>query len=234
MCRESPPCHVNLRKRQREQLEEMREEIGELTAEQEKRVRERVMTEHTQELACAAYIGEGANAQRRLSLKHAYIIPDIVDCHTTIPFDALRESSGMPWEVKDCDGINLLQHAHGQADFQRIFANANKSCLWLFTRDEEKSRGRRNFELFCDTILPHCRDRYDKVILARRIQNMNLTRADALDAIISIWSTDNDDSNIFDTPLHSFSEDEFDDEILLRRAIRKDFAYLPNLRTNPR
>lgn len=223
LCREPPPRHVNLRKRQRERLVQVHDEFGELTAEQAGRVRERVMIEHTQELACAAYIGKGASIQRRVHLRHAHVVPDVIDSSTTASLDLSRECVGMPWEVKDCDGIHPFQHAHGQADFQRVFANAQKSCLWLFTCDDATARGRRNFELFCDAILPSCQDRYEKVILARRLRSMNLSRSDALDAIICVWSG-GEPPAIFETPLHPFSEDEFDDEVLMRRAIRKGFA----------
>ena len=44
-----------------------------------------------------------------------------------------------------------------------------RSSLWLFTRDDELSNGRRNFETFCDHILPHCTDRYDTIVFARRM-----------------------------------------------------------------
>ena len=85
--------------------------------------------------------------------------------------DALRLKDdeavlGLPWEVKDCDGMTPMEHAHGQSDIQRIFANCKRGSLWLFTEDLPSSKGRQNFAVLCEHVLPYSKDRYDKVILA--------------------------------------------------------------------
>ena len=97
---------------------------------------------------------------------------------------------GIPWEVKDCDGMNPTEHAHGQADYQRIFANAKESGLWLFTKDAHDSNGRRNFAVLCEQVLPYSHERYSEVVLAARLEPYDcemVSKADARGAVIATW-----------------------------------------------
>ena len=104
--------------------------------------------------------------------------------------DPSRRTVGLPWEVKDCDEMNLMEHAHGQSDVQRIFANCTKGSLWLFTREQ---RGRQNFVVFCEQVLTHSAERYNEVILARRLEpddEVPCDKEDALrDVILAQWDS---------------------------------------------
>ena len=88
-----------------------------LTSAQKAAVRQRVAVEHKQELVCLACLhDEAAGRQVRLSegpAERCHVVADVMQ----------RTARGLvPWEVKSCDDVNALQHAHGQADFQRSFA----------------------------------------------------------------------------------------------------------------
>jgi len=75
--------------------------------------------------------------------RRRYVIADVLqklaeEEDAELRLDRSRPTEGLPWEVKDCDGMNPMEHAHGQSDFQRIFANCEKGSLWLFTRDRSR------------------------------------------------------------------------------------------------
>lgn len=80
--------------------------------------------EHVQELACMAYLGVGeADEQVRLRANPAtypnlFVTADV------------RDVDGDVWEVKNADSINAVQHAHGQADFQRVLATDEARANW--------------------------------------------------------------------------------------------------------
>ena len=120
-----------------------------------------------------------------------YVIADVLqrlaggEQDAELLLDRRRPIKGLPWEVKDCDGMNPMEHAHGQSDFQRIFANCKKGSLWLFTRDKvaPSQHGRENFAVFCEQVLVHSADRYNEVILARRLERDDEVPCDKLDAL---------------------------------------------------
>ena len=70
---------------------------------------------------------------------------------------------GIPWEVKDADKINSVEHALGQGIFQRHFTNSKFNSLWLFTKQVS---GVKNFELLCK----FCGKNVRTVILAKLIE----------------------------------------------------------------
>ena len=86
--------------------------------------------------------------------------------------------------------MNPMEHAHGQADFQRIFANSKRSGLWLFTEDLHSSNGRTNFNVFCEQVLPLSCERYSEIVLAKRVTPYDcelVSKVDASNAIIATW-----------------------------------------------
>ena len=126
--------------------------------------------------------------------RRRYVIADVLqqlaeEEDAELRLDRRRPTEGLPWEVKDCDGMNPMEHAHGQSDFQRIFANCKKGSLWLFTRDKvaPSQHGRQNFAVFCEQVLVHSADRYNEVILARRQElddEVPCDKADALQRVV--------------------------------------------------
>merc|ERR1712137_651382 len=190
-------------------VEYLRAKYGNLSDEQIEHIRQRNQVEHHQELACMGYLnGEVYTNQGRLYASqegHAtnpddrrYVIADVQQTLSQrqakeLRLDAGNELQSLPWEVKDCDGMNPMQHAHGQSDFQRIFANCKKGSLWFFTAGEGHN-GEQNFKVFCDEVLCHCADRYNEVILARRLEPDEKAPDDKNDAyakgiIIAHWES---------------------------------------------
>ena len=124
----------------------------ELTDKQEKAINERLAIERKQAHACLSYLGASAVCrEKRLYAPGAkdsrYVIADVLQRLSRDVEAELRLRDGfvvgLPWEVKDCDGMNPMEHAHGQSDFQRIFANCGKGSLWLFTEDSPLSNGQQ-------------------------------------------------------------------------------------------
>ena len=147
----------------------------ELTGKQENAIKERLAIERKQAHACLSYLGASAVCrEERLYapggsryVGSRYVIADVLqglsdDEKKKLSIKANEKVHGLPWEVKDCDGMNPMEHAHGQSDFQRIFANCGKGSLWLFTaEDSPSSNGWQNFSAFCEHVLPHNKSRYD-------------------------------------------------------------------------
>jgi len=169
--------------------------------------KQRLQIEHKQELACMGYLNnEAVRNQVRLyapsggtvnTANPRYVITDVLQPlsgseEAELQLKEDKEVQGLPWEVKDCDGMNPVEHSHGQADYQRIFANCKKGSLWLFTKDLVSSKGRQNFEVFCDAILPYNKDRYDKVVLSQCLEPYDceeVSMQDAEAAIIAVWNS---------------------------------------------
>lgn len=233
MTREDVVSALSMQMKCFERGREIENSIGiTLSARQQTDLREKVYIEHIQEVACAAYLNymqeNSAKQQMRIYSqdKCVYVVADV--------FDTIKHT---PWEVKDCDSVHLLEHAHGQSDFQRIFANASSSCLWLFTEDSPRSNGRRNFKVFCNEVASKT-DRYQSIILSKRF-SADIDRISgvlATRSIIAAWNSHDrtysfhdtpddeyDDDCLFDVPLMPVTDDEFDDEPLSRRYIRKSF-----------
>ena len=120
-----------------------------LTKRQKQALKERIKVENKQELACIGYL-QGGVSQYRLKLEDSYIIADVV-------------KDGIPWEVKKCDSIHLVQHAFGQSSFQKFFAQSNSSGLWLFTKDIEN--GVKNFNLLVKMCVPTF-----QIVLAKQVE----------------------------------------------------------------
>lgn len=180
-----------------------------LTEAQKSAIKKRLEVEHKQELACMGYLSSAAAGNQKWlyaredsinPLHPRHVITDVLqhlpaEKKAELRLDPnIEEVAGMPWEVKDCDGMNPMEHAHGQSDFQRIFANCKKGSLWLFTTDAVSAshNGRQNFEVFCTQVLPRCKDRYNEVILARRLapydcEDVSKEAADA--TIIASWNS---------------------------------------------
>lgn len=179
---------VSIRKRYKEKIQDIEKEIGPISRRQRRRVEEHIYFEHKQEEACAAYIGERSTRQQRLKQGNFYVVADAFDSER--PNKSLVDETdvrGVAWEVKSCDGIHLLQHAHGQSDFQRIFGEKQRSSLWLYTEDPE--RGARYFQMFCDCVVPISLVRYDEIVLARAIktESESVSGARARNAILRRW-----------------------------------------------
>ena len=148
-----------------------------------------------QELACTSHLNNAfLSNQDAFAGGCRYVIADVLQQLTgeqdaKFRLDSKLPTVGIPWEVKDCDGMNPMEHAHGQSDFQRIFANCTKGSLWLFTKDEVASghNGRQNFLVFCEQVLVRSADRYNEVILARRLEDdaeVPFDKQDALQRVI--------------------------------------------------
>ena len=170
-------------------------------------LKQRLQIEHKQELACMGYLNnEVVCNQVRLyappggtvnPANPRYVITDVLQPlsgpeEAELQLKDDKEVKGLPWEVKDCDGMNPVEHSHGQSDYQRIFANCKKGSLWLFTEDLLSSKGRQNFEVLCNAILPYNKDRYDKVILSQRLQPYDceeVSMQDAEAAVIAVWNS---------------------------------------------
>lgn len=182
---------------------------GPLTKPQERVIREREEVEHKQELACMGHLDDPTtDNQKQLDApvdsvnpgNRRKVIADVLESlkHEEQARLRLRPNEvviGRPWEVKDCDGMNPMEHAHGQSDFQRIFANCKQGSLWLFTEDLPSSNGRQNFAVLCEHVMPYDKDRYgeyryDQVILAQRLEPYDcedVSKEQAGAAIIATW-----------------------------------------------
>ena len=144
-----------------------------------------------QELACISYLNNAfLSNQDAFAGGCRYVIADVLQQLTgeqdaKFRLDHKLPTKGLPWEVKDCDGMNPMEHAHGQSDFQRIFANCTKGSLWLFTASGQN--GRQNFLVFCEQVLVRSAHRYNEVILARRLEHddeVPCNKEDALQRVI--------------------------------------------------
>ena len=199
---------VAMKERVKSRIQHMSDDLFDgrrLSKAQRSAIVQRLMVEHKQELACVTYLARDEFEAERIPTQQRlydadgdrYVICDVFQPMVSasqgceLQLDASREApQGIPWEVKDCDSMNPTEHAHGQADYQRIFANSKKSGLWLFTKDTRDSNGRRNFAVLCEQVLPYCNERYSEIVLATRVAPYDcasVSKAAAHDAVIATW-----------------------------------------------
>jgi len=180
----------NLKKRISQKIYEC-EENFKLDDSQIKVVEKRVKIEHKQELACMGWLGPTSVSQRRFTYPETtqYVIPDVIEISSDIDLEKIKLSNdlempiGVPWEVKDADKINSVEHALGQGIFQRHFTNSKFNSLWLFSKQVS---GVRNFELLCK----FCGKNVRTIILAKLIEPFDcetVTYEESKNNIIAVY-----------------------------------------------
>lgn len=168
------------------------EENFKLVDSQKKVVEKRVKIEHKQELACMGWLGPSSVSQRRFTYPETtqYVIPDVMEISSNIDLEEIKLSDGLdmpigiPWEVKDADKINSVEHALGQGIFQRHFTNSKFNSLWLFSKQVS---GVRNFELLCK----FCGENVRTIILAKLIEPFDcetVTYEESKNNIIAVYN----------------------------------------------
>ena len=168
------------------------EETFELNDVQKKEVEKRVQIEHKQELACMGWLGPNCISQQRFTYPDTlqYVIPDVMEINPENDLEEMKLDSrlstptGIPWEVKDADRINSVEHALGQGIFQRHFTNSNRNSFWLFTK---QLSGIQNFELLCK----FCGENVEKIVLAKLIEPFDcetVTYEESKNLVIAVYN----------------------------------------------
>ena len=168
------------------------EETFSLSNIQKKEVEKRIQIEHKQELACMGWLGTNCISQQRFYYPetNTYVIPDVMEVNSEYNLEELKLNlslplpMGIPWEVKDADKINSVEHALGQSIFQRHFTNSKSNSIWLFSN---KMNGIQNFELLCKI----CGNNIKTIVLAKLIEPFDcesVSYEEAKNLVIAIYS----------------------------------------------